>query len=102
MNYVGETTITRVEEQERLVSKDFWDWWKPVEVEIMPTVIGVNVPEITVKKVAITGGGGDQLVYEGQDITYVIAVTNNGENVVENIEVTDKIPQNTKFYMIHQ
>ena len=97
---VGETTITRVEEQEKLISEAFWDWWQPMKVAVTPTNIGVQIPQITVKKAAITGVGEDQFIYAGQDITYVIAVTNNGEIDVENIEVTDRIPQNTTFVSI--
>ena len=100
VNEVGETTITRVEEQERLISKGFWDWWQPMAVEITPTEVGVEIPQITVKKAVITGVGGDQFVYAGQAITYVIAVTNNSEQDVQNIEITDKIPQNTTFVSI--
>ena len=69
-------------------------------VEITPTEVGVEIPQITVKKAVITGVGGDQFVYAGQDITYVIAVTNNSEQDVQNIEITDKIPQNTTFVSI--
>ena len=54
VNEVGETTITRVEEQERLISKGFWDWWQPMAVEITPTEVGVEIPQITVKKAVIT------------------------------------------------
>ena len=94
---VGETTITRVEEEERLVSEDFLDWWQPMTVAVTPTEVGVELPQISVKKVAITEVGDAKLVYIGQDITYVIAVTNNSEIAVENIEVTDRIPENTTY-----
>lgn len=94
---VEETTITRVEEQERLISKDFWDWWHPMTVAVKPTEVGVKIPQISVKKAAITQVGDGKLVYIGQDITYVIAVTNNSETPVENIEITDKIPENTTY-----
>ena len=100
VNEVGETTITRVEEQERLVSEGFWDWWQPMDVAVTRSELGVKLPQITVKKSAITGVGEDQLVYAGQNITYVIDVTNNGDIAVENIEITDKIPQNTIFVSI--
>jgi len=94
---IEETTITRVEEQERLVSEDFLDWWQPMSVNIIPTQVGVEMPQITVKKAAITGSGDEKLVYIGQDITYVIAVTNNSDTPVEDIEITDKIPENTTY-----
>ena len=85
LDNIGETTVTRVEEQERLISEDFLDWWQPMTVAVKPTEVGVELPQISVKKAAITGVGGDQLVYIGDDITYVIAVTNNGKTAVENI-----------------
>ena len=99
VNEVGETTIERVEEQERLVSKAYWDWWKPMEVELTTSNVNVdgNEPQLSVKKMAITGVGGDKFVYAGQDITYYIAVTNKGESAVEDIEITDRIPENTTF-----
>ena len=100
VNNVGETTIERIEEQERLVSRAYWDWWKPMEVALARSNVSVNEPQITVKKSAITGVGGDKFVFAGQDITYVIAVTNNGDTAVEDIEITDKVPQNTTFVSI--
>ena len=103
VNDVGETTITRVEEEERLVSRDYWDWWTPTSVAVASTVANLNVeaPDLDVEKyVEYTGTGSSNLVYAGEDITYVIAITNNGTKAVENIEVTDKIPQNTTFVSI--
>ena len=97
VDYVGETTISRVEEQERLISEDFLDWWQPMTLSVKPTELGVKLPQVSVKKSAITGVGEDKFVYVGQNITYVIAVTNNSETAVENIEVTDRIPENTTY-----
>lgn len=96
----GETTISRVEEQERLVSEDFLDWWQPMQVAIDPTIFGINRPQITVEKSAITGFGEDKVVYVGEGITYVIKVTNNSKTELKNIEITDRIPQNTTFTAI--
>lgn len=102
VNNVGETTIERIEEQERLVSRAFWDWWKPMDVALTRSNVTASgkLPQITAKKSAITGVGGDKFVFAGQDITYVIAVTNNGDTEVQDIEITDKVPQNTTFVSI--
>ena len=101
VNDVGETTITRVEEQDRLVSEHFLDWWKPMLVKVnQKTALCVNEPELTVEKLAITGVGGDEFVYTGQNITYVIEVTNNSNKTINNIEIKDKIPQGTSFVSI--
>ena len=100
VNEVGETTITRVEEEERLVSRSYWDWWTPTEIAIASTVANIDVeaPDLTVEKyVKNTRAESPNLVYAGDTITYVIAITNNGTKAVENIEVTDKIPENTTF-----
>ena len=98
---VGETTITRYEEQERLVSKDYWDWWKPTEVDITATGSNLNVkePKLKVVKEAITEAGNN-LVYANQEITYVITVENTGDEDVKNIEITDKIPAKTTFVSV--
>ena len=98
---VGETTITRYEEQERLVSKDYWDWWKPTEVDITATGSNLNVkePKLKVVKEAITEAG-NKLVYANQEITYVITVENTGDEDVKNIEITDKIPAKTTFVSV--
>ena len=98
---VGETTITRYEEQERLVSKDYWDWWKPTEVDITATGSNLNVkePKLKVVKEAITEAGKN-LVYANQEITYVITVENTGDEDVKNIEITDKIPAKTTFVSV--
>lgn len=61
VNDVGETTITRVEEQEKLVSKDFWDWWTPINVAVASTTANINAenPDLVVKKSVITQTGTD-------------------------------------------
>ena len=76
VNEVGETTITRVEEQEKLVSKDFWDWWTPMAVEVASITADINVekPELVVKKSVMTETGSDELTYAGQELTYIITV----------------------------
>ena len=98
VNQVGETTVTRVEERERLVSRDYWDWWTPTTVAVASTAtrLAPTTPDITVEKVATTEAGKN-VVYAGQKITYTIIVKNSGNKDVEKIEVTDKIPSNTTF-----
>ena len=103
VNEVGETTITRVEAQERLVSSQYCDWWQPMSVGVdVETVLDVNLPELVAKKGAITNVGGDEFVFAGQDITYVIEVTNNSNEDVKNIEITDRIPENTTFVSMEE
>ena len=98
VNQVGETTVTRVEERERLVSRDYWDWWTPTSVAVASTAtrLSPTTPDITVEKTAMTEAGKN-VVYAGQKITYTITVKNSGKKDVEKIEVTDKIPSNTTF-----
>ena len=101
VNEVGETTVTRVEEEEKLVSKDFWDWWTPASVlastaSAVSDTIVPTTPDFTVEKFATTEAGKN-VVYAGENITYTIKVTNNGEKDLNNIEITDKIPENTTF-----
>ena len=104
VNQVGETTITRVEEQEKLVSRDFWDWWTPSSVVAANSAVADKIipqtPDFTVEKTATTGVGEDKLVYANKNITYTIKVTNNGEQELKNIEITDKIPEQTTFVSI--
>ena len=104
VNQVGETTITRVEEQEKLVSRDFWDWWTPSSVIAVNSAVADKIipqtPDFTVEKTATTGVGEDKLVYANKNITYTIKVTNNGEQELKNIEITDKIPEQTTFVSI--
>ena len=56
--------------------------------------------DFTVEKIATTGVGEDKLVYANKNITYTIKVTNNGEQELKNIEITDKIPEQTTFVSI--
>ena len=83
INEVGETIITRVEEQEKLVSRDFWDWWTPSSVVAANSAVADKIipqtPDFTVEKIATTGIGEDKLVYANKNITYTIKVTNNGD-----------------------
>ena len=98
VNEIGETTVERVEEREKLVSRDYWDWWKPTTISVNSTVANIvpALPDITVTKTAETEAG-NKLVYAGEKITYTIVVKNNGNQDVEKIEVMDKIPSNTTF-----
>ena len=104
INEVGETTITRVKEQEKLVSRDFWNWWIPSTVVASGSEVAERLipqtPDFTVEKTATTGVGEDKLVYANKNITYTIKVTNNGEQELKNIEITDKIPEQTTFVSI--
>ena len=104
INEVGETTITRVEEQEKLVSRDFWNWWTPSTVVASGSAVAERLipqtSDFTVEKIATTGVGEDKLVYANKNITYTIKVTNNGEQELKNIEITDKIPEQTTFVSI--
>ena len=105
VNEVGETTVTRVEEEEKLVSKDFWDWWTPASVlastaSAVSDTIVPTTPDFTVEKTATTGVGEDKLVYANKNITYTIKVTNNGEQELKDIEITDRIPEQTTFVSI--
>ena len=74
VNQVGETTITRVEEQEKLVSRDFWDWWTPSSVIAGNSAVADKIipqtPDFTVEKTATTGVGEDKLVYANKNITF--------------------------------
>ena len=103
LNEVGETTVTRVEEQEKLVSKEYWDWWVPLKNTSTPTLtnLGVEKTNIEINKIVKTETGSNSLVYAGEEIVYEIAITNNGTRTLENIEVTDEIPQNTTFVSIN-
>lgn len=104
VNEVGETTVIRVEEKEKLISRDFWDWWTPSNVVAVNSAIANKIvpttPDFTVEKFAKTGVGEDKLAYAGQNITYTIKVTNNGEQDLKNIEITDRIPEQTTFVSI--
>lgn len=98
VNEIGESTVERVEEVEKLVSRDYWDWWKPTTISVEPSVSKIvpDIPDIEVKKVAKTEEGKN-LVYAGGKITYTITVKNNSNTDLEKIEVTDKIPEKTTF-----
>ena len=98
VNEIGETAVERVEEREKIVSKEYWDWWKPtnIYVDSVSTDIVPVLPNIMVTKISETKAG-NKLVYAGEKITYILKVKNNGNKDVEKIEVMDKIPSNTTF-----
>ena len=91
---VGETTITR----EEVVSRDYWDWWTPTSVVVASTTakISPETPDFEVIKEAITEAG-ENVVYAGEKITYKITVKNNGKQDLNEIEITDRIPENTTY-----
>ena len=103
LNAVGETTVTRVEEQEKLVSKEYWDWWTPLNNVATATLTNMNIEEtqLEVNKTVTTETGSNNLVYAGEEVTYEINITNKGTRTEENIEVIDQIPQNTTFVSVN-
>ena len=103
LNAVGETTVTRVEEQEKLVSMAYWDWWTPLNNISTPTLTNISVEEtnLDINKTVTTETGSNNLVYAGEEIVYEIAITNNGTRTEENIEVIDQIPENTTFVSVN-
>ena len=104
INSIGETVITRVEEKEKLVSKDYWDWWTPIKFEITETATNLNIekPNLEIYKSVISKTGCENLTFAGENLTYEITITNKGTKIEENVEIIDKIPQNTTFLSINE
>ena len=104
LNEVREAIVTRVEEKERIVSKSFWDWWVALNLGITPISANINVeePNLRVEKTVITETGNSNLVYAGDELTYEISITNEGNRLVQNIEVIDNIPNNTTLVSINK
>ena len=102
VNSVGETTVTRIEERDKLVSKDYWDWWTPVSFQITETSANLSIekPNLEIKKSVISKTGSENLVFAGEELTYEITITNKGTKTEKNIEISDKIPQNTTFCLL--
>ena len=98
VNEVGETTVTRVEEVEREVSRNYWDWWTPASVVVASTTANIDAttPNFDVIKETITEAG-ENVVYAGEKITYKITVKNNGTQDLNEIEISDRIPENTTY-----
>ena len=94
VNEVGETTVTRVEE----VARDYWDWWMPASVVVASTTANIDAttPNFDVIKETITEAG-ENVVYAGEKITYKITVKNNGTQDLNEIEISDRIPENTTY-----
>lgn len=103
INSVGESTITRVEEKEKLVSRDYWDWWTPINFEITETAgnLTVEKPNLEINKSVISKTGCENLAFAGEELTYEITIKNNGTKIEENIEIADTIPQNTTFLSVN-
>ena len=101
---IGETTVTRIEEEEKLISKNYWDWWTAMPVVVGSTTAKINatLPKVEINKEVITKTGESNLTYAGQELIYRITVKNTGDKELKNIEITDKIPTNTTFVAINE
>ena len=102
-----EAVVERVEKVEKLVSREYWDWWTWIDTTSVSssatlTNISVQKPNIEVHKSVITTTGSNNLVYAGEEITYEISITNRGTAPAEQIEVIDRVPQNTTFMAINE
>lgn len=102
VNTIGTTTIQRVETEE--VDVPYQKTWEDNQLEWTPTVLAsltvasnrlnTELPELKVEKKAIIESGST-LVSAGEKITYKINVKNNSKSKVENIDITDIIPEHT-------
>lgn len=99
---IQESTIERVETveiPEQQVSEGHYIGWTPMEVTNSMASTQINVTnnnDIKITKKAITKSG-ENLVTNGEEITYSIIVRNNGIKDVDNLEVKDRIPENTTY-----
>ena len=101
---IQETTISREETvvyPDQLVAEGEDKIWTPRELQASfasayTNIEGVQTPDITVNKTATTKSGNN-LVQAGEEIRYTIEVTNNTNEKIERIYVTDTIPTNTTY-----
>ena len=88
-----------------LVNQNTQISWTPVVVpaEKITTQLEINKPNLEVTKSAyvgneeITNNPANTVVQEGQEITYVIKVKNNGDLKTSTIRTTDTIPEGTEL-----
>ena len=93
------TTITRVTEGDDIkVADDRNIGWTPmsIQAELASAKINADRSDIQVNKKATTKTGTN-VVRPGEEITYTLEVTNNSEEELKNVEVSDKIPANTTY-----
>lgn len=99
---IQESTIERVETvkiPEQQVSEGHYVGWTPMEVTNIIASDQINVTnnnDIKITKKATTKSG-ENLVTNGEEITYDITVKNNGVKDVEALEVKDRVPENTTY-----
>lgn len=99
---IQESTIERVETveiPEQQVSEGHYIGWIPMEVTNSLASSQINVTnnnDIKITKKATTKSG-ENLVTNGEEITYSITVKNNGIKGVGALEVKDRVPENTTY-----
>lgn len=99
---IQETTIERVETieiPEQQVSEGHYVGWTPMEVTNSMASSQINVTnnnDIKITKKATTKSG-ENLVTNGEEITYSITVKNNGIKDVVALEIKDRVPENTTY-----
>jgi len=72
--------------------------WTPLQLSGVTAVgLGINKPELESEKTAYVMYENEKrtIAYEGEEITYEISVTNNGNTNVENIRIEDVVPEGT-------
>ena len=100
---IQETTITREETitiPEQLIAEGENKIWTPNEINasFANTYSNLNVetPNVEIQKIATTQSGST-LVQAGEIITYTLKVTNNSEEKISKMYVTDIIPEGTVY-----
>ena len=98
---IEETKITRIEEQEKIISREYWNWWKPIEyIPLDNGIVDILVPQQQEKQIksfkiekTATKVNGKEItkVRPGDIIEYQITITNTGNTTLENITVTDSL-----------
>ena len=99
---IQETTITRNEEveiPEQKTAEGHYVGWTPMNINAdldNASKINAENDDVKVEKIATTKTG-ENLVTQGEEITYTIKVTNNSKRDLNKVNVTDRIPASTSY-----
>ena len=100
-----DATVVYEEVTENIVVESPWEThqvsWVPETLSVSTASVEVSQRDLTATKTAVTSTGYG-LVSAGEKITYTITVTNNEENTINSLYISDAIPENTTFDSIDE